>query len=107
MESASTRRPARLASAGNARGSPGIDAATPSKVRATPTAPFSRRDRDRIDWHRVDATGDAPIARQAAAGADTAPVSAAAADLLAAARRIDRPRPGHDHPRPRRRAVTQ
>jgi putative transcriptional regulator len=41
-----------------------------------------------IDWQKVDATSDADIARQAAADADTAQV-VAAAELLAAARRIE------------------
>jgi putative transcriptional regulator len=55
-----------------------------------PTAPSTRSDLDlaRIDWRQVDATDDAAIDRQAAADADTAPVFSAA-DLLAAARRIE------------------
>jgi putative transcriptional regulator len=55
-----------------------------------PTAPHSRSELDlaRIDWHRVDATTDEDIARQAAEDADTAPVFTAE-EILAAGRRIE------------------
>jgi len=54
-----------------------------------PTAPRSRSDLDltRVDWHRVDATDDETIARQAAEDPDTAPVSTPE-EILAAGRRV-------------------
>jgi putative transcriptional regulator len=53
------------------------------------TAPHFRADLDlaKVDWTRVDATGDAEIERQAAEDADTAPLSAPG-ELLAAGRRV-------------------
>jgi putative transcriptional regulator len=54
-----------------------------------PTARHSRSELDlaRIDWNRIDATGDAEIARQASEDADTAPVFTAE-EILAAGHRI-------------------
>ena len=54
-----------------------------------PTTKHSRSELDlaKVDWHRVDATGDEDIARQAAEDQDTAPVFTAA-EILVAGRRI-------------------
>ena len=55
-----------------------------------PTTPHSRAELDlaKVDWHRVDATTDEDIARQAASDADTAPLFSAA-EILTAGRRIE------------------
>ena len=54
-----------------------------------PTTKHSRSELDlaKVDWRRVDATGDEDIARQAAGDQDTAPLFTAA-EILAAGRRI-------------------
>ena len=54
-----------------------------------PTTTHSRSELDlaKVDWHRIDATGDEDIARQAAGDQDTAPLFTAA-EILAAGRRI-------------------
>jgi putative transcriptional regulator len=54
-----------------------------------PTRTHSRSDLDlaRVDWGRVDATGEEKIARQARDDPDTAPVFSAA-DILAAGRPV-------------------
>lgn len=56
-----------------------------------PTAPRSRSELDlsKVDWHRIDATTDQEIARQASQDPDTAPVFTAE-QILAAGRRIAR-----------------
>jgi putative transcriptional regulator len=54
-----------------------------------PTAPRSRSELDltRVDWHRIDATDDEAIARQAAEDSDTAPVLPSE-EILAVGRRV-------------------
>jgi putative transcriptional regulator len=55
-----------------------------------PTTKHSRSELDlaKVDWRRVDATGDDDIARQAAEDQDIAPVFTTA-EILAAGRRIE------------------
>ena len=54
-----------------------------------PTAPRSRSELDltRVDWHRIDATDDEIIARQAVEDPDTAPVLTPE-EILAVGRRV-------------------
>jgi putative transcriptional regulator len=54
-----------------------------------PTAPRSRSEMDltRVDWHRIDATDEETIARQAAEDGDTAPVLTPE-EILTAGRRV-------------------
>jgi putative transcriptional regulator len=54
-----------------------------------PTAPRSRSELEltRVDWHRIDATDDATIVRQAAEDPDTAPISTPE-EILVAGRRV-------------------
>jgi len=54
-----------------------------------PTTPRSRNELDltRVDWHRIDATDEETIARQAAEDPDTAPVLTPK-EILAVGRRV-------------------
>jgi hypothetical protein len=58
-------------------------------VKVMPAAPHSRSELDlsKVDWHRIDGTGEAAIARQAAEDPDTAPVLTPE-EILAAGRRV-------------------
>jgi hypothetical protein len=54
-----------------------------------PTAPHSRSELDlsKVDWHRIDGTGEEAIVRQTAEDPDTAPVLTPE-EILAVGRRI-------------------